>query len=90
MVDTYKTKLVEYLKKNMKKGYPIDTLKIALINQGYVRTMVEAAAKIAVEEMAKEAPVLENKPEIKSEVVIEEPIVEKKSFWKKISDLFKK
>jgi len=89
--NTYKTRLVEYIKKNLRKKYPIETLRIALINQGYMRNSVDEAIKVAVNEMAREAPVIREKPEIEHEVLTEESIVEeKKSFWKKIIGWFKK
>lgn len=86
----YKRKLVEYIKKNLRKNYPIETLKIALINQGYVRSTVDEAMKIAVNEMAQEAPIIKEKPVIEHEVLTEEPIVEKISFWQKITGFFKR
>jgi alpha-beta hydrolase superfamily lysophospholipase len=88
--NTYRVKLVEYIKKNLKKGYPTDTLKIALINQGYMRTMVDEAVQEAIKQMASEAPVIKEKPEIEHEVIVDEPVVEKKSLWKRIVDFFKK
>lgn len=88
--NTYRTRLVEYIKRNLRKKYPIETLRIALINQGYMRNSVDEAIKVAVNELAKEAPVIKERPEIEHEVLTEEPIVEKKSFWKKIVDFFKR
>jgi alpha-beta hydrolase superfamily lysophospholipase len=82
--NTYKTRLVDYIKKNLKKGYPTDTLKIALINQGYMRSMVDEATQEAIKQMASEAPVIKEKPEIEHEVIVDEPAVEKKSFWKRL------
>ncbi|VVB83622.1 Uncharacterised protein [uncultured archaeon] len=85
--NTYKTKLVEYAKKNLKKGYPVDTLRIALINQGYSRPTVDESIKEAIKLLASEAPVIKEKPQIEHEVVAEDevPVVEvKKSFWKKL------
>ena len=96
MVDnTYKVKLVEYLKKNLRKGYPVDTLRIALINQGYLRTTIDDSLKEAINELAKEAPAMKEKPQIEHEIITEDnveetPLVEKKSFWKKITGFFKK
>lgn len=88
--NTYKLKLVEYLKRNLRKGYPLATLRVALINQGYLRNAIDEAIQIAVNELAKEAPVIKEKPEIEHEVIVEEPMVEeKKSFWKKIADFFR-
>jgi hypothetical protein len=84
----YRQKLVDYIKKNLRKNYPIETLRIALINQGYVRSTVDEAIKVAVNEMAKEAPVIKEKPVIEHEVLTEESVVEKKSLWRKILDFF--
>ena len=81
MEGTYKRKIIDYFKRNAKKGYPVQTLKFALINQGYLRPMVEEAMEQAMKEMAKEAPVLKEKPQIEHEVVVEEPVVEKKKSW---------
>jgi hypothetical protein len=91
MVDNfYKKKLVEYFKRNLKKKYPIDTLRIALVNQGYSRAAVDEAAREAIKEIASEAPILKDKPQIEHEMISEEPTSEKKkSFWKKIVDFFK-
>ena len=95
MVDnTYRVKLVEYLKKNLKKSYPVDTLRIALINQGYLRSTIDEALKEAMNELAKEAPTMKEKPQIEHEVVEvvpdEMPVLEKESLWWKIKGLFRK
>lgn len=90
--ESYRIKLVDYLKKNLKKGYPIDTLRIALINQGYLRATIDEALKEAINEMAKEAPTIKEKPQIEHEVVevIPEVVVEKESFWRRITAWFRK
>lgn len=79
-------RIAEYFKKNIKKGYTPDSLKWALINQGYQRFSVEKAIELANQEMAKEAPVLEDKPIIKHEIIDEagQSIEVKKSWWKRI------
>ena len=88
MEGTYKKKIIDYLKKNMRKGYPVITLKFALINQGYLRTMVDEAIEQAIKEMAKEAPVLKDKPQIATEVILEEqPPVKKKSWLRRLFGL---
>ncbi len=82
----YINELTSYLKKNLKKGYPPESLIWALINQGHSKMEVDKAIKQVNEELAREAPVLETKPEIKYELV--EPKIEsKKSFWKRIFGL---
>ncbi len=88
MVDnSYKIKLTEYFRKNLKKGYPVDTLRIALVNQGYSRATIDESAKEAIRKMAEEAPVIKEKPQIEHEVITEEPIVEKKSWWRRLFGL---
>ena len=88
MVDnSYKIKLTEYFRKNLKKGYPVDTLRIALVNQGYSRATIDESAKEAIRKMAEEAPIIKEKPQIEHEVITEEPIVEKKSWWRRLFGL---
>ena len=81
-----KTELVKYFTKNLKKGYPVDSLKWALIKQGYSKIEVERAIETAHKEIAKAAPVLKEKPQIKYEIIDEnnKPITIKKPWWKKI------
>ncbi len=86
MEATYKRKIIDYLKKNLRKGYPAPTLRVALINQGYLRPMVDESIEAAMKEMAKEAPVLREKPQIEHEVIAEEPI-KKKSWWRRLLGL---
>lgn len=85
----YRKKIVNYLKKNLKKGYTTESLGWALIMQGYSRTSVERAIKELNKELARKAPVLKEEPVIKYEVVDEKdrPIKIKKSFWKRIFGL---
>jgi len=82
----YRKNLVEYFKKNLKKGYTIDSLKWALIGQGYSKTAIERAIEQMNKELAREAPVLKEKPIIKYEIIgkDDKPIEIKKPFWKKI------
>ena len=78
--------VVDYLKQNVTKGYTMDSLKWALIRQGYSRSMVLRAINIANKELAEVAPKLIEKPTIKYEVVDEydNPIKTKKSWWKSL------
>jgi hypothetical protein len=82
----YKRKMIEYLQKNLKKGYTEDSLRWALTNQGYSKISIEDALKRVHVELAKKAPILKDKPVIKYEIIGEngEAIEIKKSFWKKI------
>mgnify|MGYP001562521425 FL=1 len=84
----YKKKIVDYLKKNLKKGYPLESLKWALVKQGYSRTIVDLAIKEANAELAREAPVLKEKPVITHEIIGEDDKpVQKKSWWKRFFGL---
>lgn len=81
--------LASYLKNNLKKGYTKDSLRWALVNQGYSRIEIEKAIKMADLELAEEAPMLKTKIEAtyKYEFADESKelnLNEKKSFWKKI------
>ena len=83
-------KLVDYLKKNLKKGYTVESLKWALVSQGYSRTLIDGAIIQANKELAEEAPLLREKPIINYEVtdLDNNPIEIKKPFWKRIFGIF--
>jgi hypothetical protein len=80
-----KEKIIEYFKKNLKKGYTEESLKWALIKQGYSRIIVENAVLQMHRDLAKQAPVLKEKPKITYEVIDEnnELITLKKPWWKR-------
>ena len=88
MTEDYKRNVINYFKKNLSKGYTPETLKLALTNQGYSRSIIETALETAQKEMAFKAPLLKEKPVIKYQVIDENdnPIILKKSWWKKIFD----
>jgi len=90
----YIHQLANYIKKNLTKGYTIEALKWALIDQGYSRSEVSRAIKIVNEELAKAAPKMVEKPKI---TFTREPITEteqarekseRKSFFGKLKDWF--
>ncbi|MCK4553213.1 hypothetical protein KAT80_03345 [Candidatus Pacearchaeota archaeon] len=86
MAENPRARLKNYLKKNLKKGYTIESLKWALIKQGYSRTAIEKAIEQIHKELAEKAPVLKEKPVI-SYLIIDEndnPITVKKSWWKRL------
>lgn len=74
--------LTAYIKKNLKKGYTKESLRWALLSQGYSRMEVDRAIKKVDEELASKAPILKTKPEIKYEVVEPKPEKKKKG-WRK-------
>ena len=85
----YIQKIIGYLKRNLRKGYTLDSLKWALVGQGYSKTSVERAIEELNKELAKQAPILKDKPVIKYEIFDENdnPIMIKRPWWKKILGL---
>jgi len=82
----YKDQLVDYFKKNLSKGYTVDSLKFALFNQGYSRVIVEQALEQANKDLAQKAPQLREKPQIKYSIYDENnnPVhIEPLSFWER-------
>jgi len=58
------SQLSEYIKKNLAKGYNLDTLRFSLISQGYSRITVENAIERANKELAIKIPPVKEKPRI--------------------------
>ena len=83
------SKLIDYFKKNLKKGYTVESLKWALVGQGYSRVAVERAIDQVHKEMARQAPILKEKPLIRHEIIDENdmPVYIKKPWWKKLLGL---
>ena len=88
-MENRRRKLIDYFKNNMKKGYTAESLKWALVNQGYTRTEVLAALESVHQELAEKAPILPEKPKISYQVYDENdnPVVIKKPWWKKLLGL---
>ncbi len=63
--------IADYIKKNLKKGYTLDSLRFSLISQGYSKISVENAIGLANKQMAKEIPQIKERPEIIYRVVTE-------------------
>lgn len=84
----YNKQLVDYLRKNMKKGYTRESLKWALINQGHSRLEIDKAFQKLQEDLANSAPILKTKPEIKYEII--EPKIDVQNFKPSKKSLFKK
>ena len=81
--------ILEYLKKNLSKGYTLESLKIALIKQGYLGVLIDQSIIKLNQELAKKAPVFKEKPRIKYEILDEynHPIKIKKPFFKRLLGL---
>lgn len=83
----YPEQLLNYLKKNLKKGYTRESLKWALVGQGHSRREIDRAFDKLNQELAKQAPILKTKPVIKYERIepkIIPPVPEKKSILKRL------
>lgn len=89
----YLNQLAEYIKKNLAKGYTIDSLKFSLQAQGYTRVSIENAIKIANEQLALQAPEMKEKPQITHKIITPDSTYTYErgnSFFKKLFGLFKK
>lgn len=93
--ESYLQQLADYIKKNISKGYTAESLRWALINQGYSRTEVNLALIKANEQLAATAPKMKEKPVIKYEVLNEQNNLvakadnDKKGLWGKFLDFFR-
>ena len=85
----YIQQIANHLKKNIAKGYTMDSLKFSLMKQGYSRISIEKAIELANEQLAAEAPMMKEKPEIKY-TTVPEIVEQKQSLWKKFKNFFKK
>ncbi len=86
--ESYIKQLAEYIKKNLAKGYTLDSLRIALENQDYSKLSIGRAIKLVHEEMAKKAPKIKEKPVIRYEIIEEKSVDQeetpKKGFLKRL------
>lgn len=82
----YRKKLTDYLRKNMSKGYNIESLRWALVSQGYTRTDIDKAIEEVNREMEAAKKKLEEKPVVKYEVFDNDnqQVYPQKPWWKKI------
>lgn len=84
-------KIVEYLEKNLEKGYKIEGLKWALINQKYSKSDIDKAVDIISARTAKVGKEQKEK-EVQQAVSVEviKPLDVDKTFFKKLIGKFKK
>ena len=83
--------LVDYIKKNLSKGYTLDALRYSLVKQGYSRTSVDKSIELANRELAVQAPKMVEKPQVKWEVIDDNEMASKVAandskpgFWKRL------
>ncbi len=65
--------LADYIKRNLRKGYTLDSLRFSLISQGYTKISVENAIQLANKQMAQEIPAIKEKPTITYRAIEEKP-----------------
>ena len=75
--------IAEYFKRNLAKGYTIESLKFSLMSQGYSIISVEKAIELSNEQLAEKAPILKEKPQITYKLTPTESFNEP-GFFKKI------
>ena len=81
--------LADYILKNLKKGYTLDSLRFSLVSQGYSKISVENAIELANKKLAEHIQPIKEKPTITYKIIKddEEPILvepKKESFWDKV------
>ncbi len=91
--------LADYIKKNISKGYTLETLKYSLLSQGYGRTSIGRAVDLANKELAQTVPKMKEKPEITRKVYVNDEVIsqtgsllaQQKSsgFFQKLIDFFR-
>ena len=81
--------LVEYIKKNLAKGYNQDTLRFSLMSQGYSKITVENAIERAHKQLSETLPAIKEKPQITYKVITEDNTetittmpLKKKPWWR--------
>lgn len=88
MAEGYRKNLVDHLKKALTKGYKEDSLRWALLGQGYSDAVIDRAMQQAVRELSDEdkARFEKEKPKITYKVYDEnnKQVKFKEPFWKRI------
>lgn len=90
--ESYIQQLASYIKKNLAKGYTLESLKTALEQQDYSRTSIDRAIRLVNQQLAASAPPMVEKPVIRYQAVPVSEVIEiekpkKKSFLKKLFNL---
>lgn len=76
----YIQQLADYIRKNLLKGYTLESLRFSLIGQGYSRISVDNAIELANKQLAANAPLMIEKPQITYRLIPEIPSGTKKFF----------
>jgi hypothetical protein len=73
--------LTDHIKRNLSKGYTVESLKFSLMNQGYSRISIQKAIDLANLQLASQVPIMKEKPQITYTAISEVP---KQGFFKRI------
>jgi hypothetical protein len=88
MTEGYRKNLIDHIKRALSKGYKADSLRWALLGQGYSDAVIDRAMKQAINELSDEerARLEKEKPKITYKLYDENnrQIKLKKPFWKRI------
>ncbi len=80
--------MIDYIQRNLKKGYKIDQLRWALVNQGHSRTEIDRAMKYVTDMIEAQKAKKAEEDKAKPEVVVEPVVEEKKGAWGRFKDWF--
>jgi len=85
-------RLAKYIRQNLSKGYSMDSLRWALVRQGYSRPIVERAIELVEKELTIKQASVNEKPIIEHQILDENdnPIEVKPSLFRRIITYFKK
>jgi hypothetical protein len=83
-MENFRKELVEHIKKNFEKGYDAESLKYALLRQGYSKIEVANALEKAKKELEDKNEKNSEKPKIKYEIYGENNKPIREPFWRKI------
>ena len=90
----YLQQIADHIKRNLAKGYTMDSLRFSLQSQGYSRLSIDNAIKLANEQLAAQAPTMNEKPQITFKVITPDSTYtyeKKHGFFRKIfSKIFRK
>lgn len=76
--------MTDHIKKNVQKGYSLESLRWALVKQGHHKHDIERALKSAQDEMTQEAARTSQQAASRPAPTIEPVTEPSKPFWKKL------
>lgn len=80
--------LIEYIQRNLRKGYKLEDLKWALVNQGHSRVSIDKAITFINELQEAQKPKKQELPQPEVSFTEMPQVQEEKSFWGKMKGWF--